>query len=237
MEELKTYPRWAEFLPHLLRMEGRGDDVTDVPTGLAGMTMKTYGVMKKNLPKGTLPAWTDKDKPPSDEKILIASKAYANDIYKDYSTPSSSNYLEGFTDLPSVTQDMIISSAYNLGKGFHSEEKTPSFRAAVRGNNSMEAANQLLDTANTEDAASMGLARRRAQERNAVAKFFGQPLIDDIVQTDVGIDYRTSVNDLGESESLFSYAKPRHSTSQAGVMRHNPKTGVWSRLQREDTGV
>jgi GH24 family phage-related lysozyme (muramidase) len=227
MEELKTYPRWAEFLPHLLRMEGRGDDVTDVPTGLAGMTMKTYGAMRKKLPKGTLPAWTDKDKPPSDEKILSASNAYANSIYSDYSTPNSSNYLEGFTDLPSVTQDMILSSAYNMGEGFH--KKAPSFTKAVKDNNSMEAANQLLDTANTENAASMGLARRRAQERNAVAKFLGQPLIDDIVQTDVGVDYRTSVNDLGESESLFSYVKPRHHKSPAGVMKRNPKTGVWSR--------
>jgi GH24 family phage-related lysozyme (muramidase) len=235
MEELKTYPRWAQFLPHLLRMEGRGDDVTDVPTGLAGMTMKTYGAMRKDLPKGTLPAWTDKDKPPPDEKVLTASKAYANKIYRDYSTPSSSNYLEGFMDLPSVTQDMIISSAYNMGEGFH--KNAPSFTRAVKDNNSMEAANQLLDTANTENAASMGLARRRAQERNAVAKLSGQPLIEEIVQTDVGIDYRTGINNLGESESLFSYVKPRHSTSPAGVMKHNPKTGVWSRLQREDTGV
>lgn len=227
MEELKTYPRWANFLPHLLRMEGRGDDVTDVPTGLAGMTMKTYGAMRKKLPKGTLPAWTDKSKPPSDEKILIASKAYANNIYSDYSTPGGSNYLEGFTELPPVTQDMILSSAYNMGKAFH--KKAPSFTKAVKDNNSMEAANQLLDTANTEGAASMGLARRRAQERNSVAEFLGQPLIDDIVQTDFGIDYRTAANDLRESESLFSYLKPRHETSPSGVMRRNPETGVWSR--------
>ena len=228
MEELKTYPRWAEFLPHLLRMEGRGDDVTDVPTGLAGMTMKTYGAMRKRLPKGTLPAWTDKDKPPSDEKVLSASKAYANQIYKDYSTPSSSNYLEGSKDLPAVAQDMILSSAYNMGEGFH--KKAPSFRAAVKSNNSMEAADQLLDTANTENYASMGLARRRAQERNAVARSLGKPIIGNIVQTDGGIEYMTELDELGESESIFGYAKPRHTTSPAGTMRRDAATGAWSRV-------
>lgn len=216
------YPRWAEFLPHLLRMEGRGDDVTDVPTGLAGMTMNTYGDMREKLPKGTLPAWTDKDKPPSDEKILIASNAYANIIYRDYSTPGSSSYLEGFDSLPASAQDYILSSAYNLGKDFHvdtsEERKMPKFKAAVKSGDTYEATRQLLDTAVVGDFSSLGVAVRRGTNFNAAADSGGTPRISHIVAADDGIKYFGEPID-GKENLIMDIPKPLHPSNKPRTVR------------------
>jgi len=204
----------------LKEVEGRGDDVTDVVTGLAGMTKGTYNSIVGMLPKGSLPKWEEKE--PSDKDLLKASNAYVNSVYQDY----SSNF-PGFSELPAEAQDMILSSAYNLGKDFH--KKAPKFRRAVSEGSSMEAARQLLDTAQADGMSMMGLARRRALEYNALARASGEPLISQIVQDDDGtVSYRY-VSGEGAPGTLMSFKRPRHPKSPAGSFSLSPSGKVFRR--------
>lgn len=207
------YPRMDNLLKHLLAVEGRGDDVTDVVTGLAGMTKGTYNRIQKSSPK-SLSKW-DKETP-TDKELLTASRMYANKIYSDFTDPESDLYLEGFIDLPSAAQDGIISSAYNLGEGAMPRFK--GFRTAVKNKDPYEAMRQLLDTANTEGKSSKGLAIRRAKEFNAVASQLGRPRIDRVVAAEDGtISYLGQSGD-GEVLEIMKYKKPRHKTSKPGIV-------------------
>ena len=202
-----------KLLRHLLVAEGRGDDVTDVVTGLAGMTKGTYNRIQKMSPK-VLPKW-DKEIP-TDKQMLTASRMYANKIYSDFIDPESDLYLEGFSDLPSSAQDGIISSAYNLGEGSMSRFK--GFRSAVKKKDPYEAMRQLLDTANTEGKSSKGLAIRRAREFNSVASQLGRPIINRVVASEDGtISYLGQSGD-GQVLEIMKYKKPRHETSKPGTV-------------------
>jgi hypothetical protein len=225
MDELSMYPRWARFLEHLHKIEGRGDDSTDVPTGLAGMTKGTYANMRKKIPGNTLPEipdsyWSSGDKRETyDPHVLRASRAYTNEIYSDYMNPDSKSYLEGFELLPNSAQDFVISSAYNMGKDFHvdtpKERRMPSFKAAVKAGDAYEAGVQLLDTAQVDGQSSKGVAVRRAKEFNALADQLGRARINRLVASDDGIRYFGKSDD-GEDYLISSILKPLHKTNRAG---------------------
>lgn len=212
-EQRYIYPRMNKLLNHLLLAEGRGDDVTDVVTGLAGMTKGTYNRMQKKSPKA-LPRW-DKETP-TDDQLMTASRMYANKIYSDFIDPESNLYLEGFDSLPEPAQDGIISSAYNLGE--KSMSGFPGFRRAVKNKDPYEAMKQLLDTANTEGRSSKGLALRRAREFNSVASKLGRPRINRVVASEDGTISYLGQSEDGQALEILRYKKPRHETSKPGIV-------------------
>jgi len=228
MEELKMYPRWAQFLPHLLMMEGRGDKVGPTPTGLAGMTKGTYAKLRNKLPGRDLPevpdSYWEEGKPDKsiDPHILRASNLYTNEIYSDYMNPKSKSYLEGFDALPASAQDYILSSAYNLGKDFHvdtpKKRRMPKFKAAVKSGDTYEATRQLLDTAVVGDFSSLGVAVRRGTNFNAAADSEGTPRISHIVAADDGIKYFGEPID-GKENLIMDIPKPLHPSNKPRTVR------------------
>ena len=210
-------------MKHLKEMEGRGDTATDTVTGLAGMTKNTYNDIVDMLPKGSLPKWGKNT--PSDVDILKASNVYINNIYRDYSSD-----LPGFSDLPEPAQDMVLSSAYNLGENFY--KKAPKFRKAVSEGSSIGAAKELLDTAQADGMSMIGLARRRALEYNALAKSIGEPLISEIVQDDDGqISYNYISEESGPG-TIMKFQRPRHPKSPSGSLSLSPSGKVFRRSDR-----
>lgn len=137
---------------NILSVEGVGDDVTDVPTGIGGITPKALsaigvtGIQPEDL---------------TEEQALSAARAYTQQLDQDF----TSN-LEGYSTLSPRAQEAILDTAYNLGPEVTNFSK---FSEAVKAGDEQEAMKQLLDTANVDSKSMRGIAKRRANNYNRVA--------------------------------------------------------------------
>lgn len=142
----------SNVVNNILGVEGVGDDVTDVPTGIAGVTpaaMKAIGM--PNVDPTAL----------SQEEALSVAQAYTQQLEDKFN-----DGLKGYSTLSPEAQEGILDTAYNLGPGI---SRYPSFKKAVSKGDEQEALKQLLDTANADGKTLRGIAKRRAHNYNKVA--------------------------------------------------------------------
>lgn len=137
---------------NILGVEGVGDDVTDVPTGIAGITPAALAATGR---KGVNPNSL------SQEEALQVAREYTTQLDEGFS-----NKLEGYDNLSPAAKEAILDTGYNLGPKI---ANFPSFKKAVAAGDETEAMKQLLDTANANGKSLRGIARRRAHNYNKVA--------------------------------------------------------------------
>lgn len=182
----------------LLGFEGRGDNVTDVVTGAAGITPAAMSATGRG---GQDP------RDLSDEEALQVATEYLTQLDNQF----RSN-VEGYEQLPANVQQAILDTAYNVGPQI---QKWGKFKAAVKAGDGQEALKQTLDSANESGKAMRGLARRRAANYNTVADV---PITTIEQKEDGTLRYLDA-----EGDEVFSY-KPkggRHSQSPVGVISVN----------------
>ncbi|QEG09217.1 endolysin glycosidase [Vibrio phage Phriendly] len=176
---------------HLSQLEGRGDNVTDVPTGNMGVTMTARKSIDApdNMP---------------DEEVAKEYLALLNRRW---------GMRKGFNEAPPEVQAMLLDASYNMGEQTMSGSLFPRLNAALEEGNYGEVSKQLLDTANVEGQSVKGIAKRRALTYNLANP---DNSISEIEQLRDGtIIYRDM-----EGNELMSYRPDggRHPASKAGRM-------------------
>lgn len=173
--------------------EGTGDVVTDIPTGHYGVTK---GALDATGRKGVDPTSLS---PEEAEQVVVD---YMEVLDEDFSTN-----MEGYDQLPNEAKIAILDAGYNMGQKV---KNFPKLKKAVAAGDATEAMKQLLDTAQESGKSMRGLAKRRAENYNAVA----DTPITEIEQFEDRLDYRDA-----EGNVVFSFKKPRHPKSALGVIK------------------
>lgn len=135
----------ASVFSELYKKEGRGDTVTSVPTGNIGVT------------GGAERATSDTDAT-SDEEVAVQYLNLLNSRWERY---------EGYSGAPIEVKEALLDLSYNLGEGVFSYQ---GLRSALRARDYLEVMRQTLDTANVDGKSVKGLAIRRVDGYNKVAK-------------------------------------------------------------------
>ncbi len=173
--------------------EGTGDTVTGIPTGHYGVTK---GALDATGRKGVDPKSLS---PEEAEKVVVE---YMEVLDEDF----TSN-MKGYDQLPNEAKLAILDAGYNMGPKV---KNFPKLKKAVEAGDATEAMKQLLDTAQESGKSMRGLAKRRAENYNAVA----DDPITEIEQFEDRLDYRDA-----DGNVVFSFKKPRHPKSALGVIK------------------
>jgi len=140
-------PKHKEVVDNVLNdlktLEGKGDSVTNIPTGNLGMTLSTKKMLEKEAGKSL----TDEE----------AAYTLVNDIVSKVESLNS--------DLSPTELGAITDTIYNLGTGALDWE---SFKKYLNNPNPRTFAGAVLTKVYTNHNTSLGLARRRALQFNKV---------------------------------------------------------------------
>lgn len=174
---------------HLAQLEGRGDTLTDVPTGNMGVTMTARKSV--NAPD---------DMP--DEEV---AKEYLALLNRQW------GMRKGFNEAPPEIQAMLLDASYNMGEQTMSNNLFPLLNTALQEGNYEEVSKQLLDSANVEGQSVKGIAKRRALTYNLANPTNSISEVEQL--RDGTIIYRDT-----DGNELMSYRPEggRHPDSKAG---------------------
>lgn len=129
----------------LFEKEGEGDKVTTVPTGNVGVTR---GAVRAVGGSGDM----------GDMDVAVH---YLNVLHERWGR------VEGYSEAPIEVKEALLDLSYNLGEGVFSYQ---GLRSALRARDYLEVMRQTLDTANVDGKSVKGLAIRRVDGYNKVAK-------------------------------------------------------------------
>lgn len=128
---------------NLRRMEGTGDNLTDVPTGDLGVT---------DAARRAVGGEGKSDKEVAREYLELLQDKWDKQ--------------EGYQDAPDAVKEMLLDSTYNMGE---SVLRFKGLKTALANKDYQQVGKELLDTSNVDGQSVKGLARRRAEMFNDIA--------------------------------------------------------------------